>query len=354
MSNSDPSELARLSALDFAAVVPLILPSIDWRQSNVDWSVQNELVDLLVSRLTAAPPSLEDPLVSAVHAILAAPTTEAAELKFPLVHRVIGSLPKECIEPYRDALVHLTKDPTETLPWTIGTISARSTEIVEFLNATQAWVPRHKGDDMAYRSLDLLMHTTDEMCPPKLAVISGLLIPARALSGACGGPDPIREEPHQGDDGEWEASLVRFLRDVVPPERREEAREEVERIVQRPTQNKIDSAVDEYANECLQAMDDWLERKKRLRGISPPLVFERNRIYDLLFAELLPLLSRPTELAQLYDAEGWLPGLAELKCVIALNLGQETPRVRDYNTPFSQNGLPEAFAAASNSVYSDM
>ncbi|KAJ7802198.1 hypothetical protein B0H14DRAFT_2528595 [Mycena olivaceomarginata] len=277
MLNSDPSELARLSALDFAAVVPSILLSIDWRQSNVDWSVQNELVDLLVSRLTAAPPSLKDPLVSAVHAILAAPATEAAELKFPLVRRVIGSLPKECIEPYRDALVHLTKDPTEALPGTIGTISERSTEIVEFLNATQAWVPRHKGDDMAYRGLDLLVHTADEMRPFVPGLLGWLQDQNWPPFRDCWFQlerfpelvvDPIREELRQGDDGEWEASLMRFLRDVVPPERREEAREEVERIVQRPTQNEIDSAVDEYANECLQAMDDWLERRKRLRGIS--------------------------------------------------------------------------------------
>ncbi|KAJ7802184.1 hypothetical protein B0H14DRAFT_3488695 [Mycena olivaceomarginata] len=242
MLNSDPSELARLSALDFAAVVPSILPSIDWRQSNVHWST---LSFLLSMRYWLLPP------------------TEAAELKFPLVRRVIGSLPKECIEPYHDALVHLTKDPTEALPGTIGTISARSTEIVEFLNATQA--------------LDLLVHTADEM----RRFVPGLLgwlqdqnwppfrdcwfqlerFPELVV-------DPIREELRKGDDGEWEASLMRFLRDVVPPERREEAREEVERIVQRPTQNEIDSAVDEYANECLQAMDDWLERRKRLRGIS--------------------------------------------------------------------------------------
>jgi hypothetical protein len=181
-------------------------------------------------------------------------------------------LPKECIEPYRDALVHLTKDPTEALPGTIGTISARSTEIVEFLNATQAWVPRHKGDDMAYRSLDLLVHTADEMRPFVPGLLGWLQDQNWPPFRDCWFQlerfpelvvDPIREELRKGDDGEWEASLMRFLRDVVPPERREEAREEVERIVQRPTQNEIDSAVDEYANECLQAMDDWLERRKR-------------------------------------------------------------------------------------------
>ncbi|KAJ7802193.1 hypothetical protein B0H14DRAFT_3781376 [Mycena olivaceomarginata] len=268
MLNSDPSELARLSALDFAAVVPSILLSIDWHQRN-----------------TAAPPSLKDPLVSAVHAILAAPATENAELKFPLVRRVISSLPKECIEPYCDALVHLTKDPTEALPGTIGTISAHSTEIIEFLIATQAWVPCHKGDDMAYRSLNLLVHTADEMHPFVPGLLGWLQDQNWPPFWDCWFQlehfpelvvDPICEELCQGDDGS----------------------------------GRLPSAA--------------------------------------------VLLSCPTELAQLYDAEGWLPGLAELKHIIALNSGQETPHIRDYNILFSQNGLPEAFAAASNSVYSDV
>ncbi|KAJ7802210.1 hypothetical protein B0H14DRAFT_2893137 [Mycena olivaceomarginata] len=277
MSNSpDVSEIANLSALDFAAVVPSILPSVDWRHQNVHWSVQGELRELLVSRLGAASPSLEDPLVSAIHSILADTTPDAAQLKFPLVSQIIGDLPRECIEPYRDPLALLVTDPPEGESGTIRTISETSADILEFLDASEAWVPRHKCDDLAIRSLDLLVHTAEEMRLHVPGLLGWLQDPNWPPFPECLRQlerfpeiviDPIREILRSGYDGVWEFPLLQFLQEV-PPHLMEMAREEVERIAQRPTQSEIDSEVDVIVIECLQAMGNWAERRKRSPRIS--------------------------------------------------------------------------------------
>jgi hypothetical protein len=181
----------------------------------------------------------------------------------------LAALPKDRIEPYRAALERLAASPSEA-ETTEGKLDARSTELLDFLDASQAWVPRSKGDDLGLRSLELVQ-TSEEMRPHVKEMLVWLQdynwppmpgcwtqlarFPELAL-------DPIREVLRKGDDGEWSSHLLEFLQDCMPGKLRERARVEVERIAQRPTQNEIDNETGEAAIDCLKAMDDWLARAK--------------------------------------------------------------------------------------------
>ncbi|KAJ6562612.1 hypothetical protein B0H19DRAFT_1260177 [Mycena capillaripes] len=275
----DTAAVMRISSLppsDFAAVVPSLLPWMSWRCYPKYNGIRDPLNEILVSRLKASPPSPNDPIVSAIISVLATPATTTAEsdLKHPLLHEILPALSKDRIEPYRAALVQIATNPTETEAekgsW--GPVSQRSAELLEFLDARQAWVPRGKSDDLGLRSL-ALVQTASEMQPHVAGMLEWLQdwnwppfsgcweqlsrFPELAL-------EPIREVLRKGDDGEWSNHLLRFLRECMPEELRERARIELERIVQRPTQTEIENEACEAAMDCLKAMDDWADRAKIL------------------------------------------------------------------------------------------
>lgn len=262
------SELCALTPSEFAAVSTALLPWIDWRGLRYHHSSAEPLQNLLISRLTTSQATPDDPLVSSVLSILATPATtpEAVGLKRPLLYQILGSLPKDRIEPYRAALVRVAMSPTEAE----REISTRSAAILEFLDASYAWVPRSKGDDLGMRTLELVQ-TAEEMrplvpgmlewlqdqnWPPFKGCMSQLLrFPEVAI-------DPIREVLRRGDDAWWENNLLRYVLLDMPRQTRARARGEVERIAQRPTQAEIDDDAWEAANDCLKAMDDSADRAK--------------------------------------------------------------------------------------------
>jgi hypothetical protein len=199
-------------------------------------------------------------------------TTAAADLKRSLLQCVLSVLPKDRIEPYRAALGRLVTSPTEAEtakgPW--PPLGKRSADLLEFLDASHAWVPRHKGDDLGMRSLELIQ-TAEEMRPYVKRMLVWLQdyhwLPMRGCSAQLArfpelALDPIREILRMGDDGEWSCHLLEFLKDSMPGQLREKARVEVERIAQRPTHSEIDNETSEVAVDCLKAMDDWLARAK--------------------------------------------------------------------------------------------
>ncbi|KAJ7445185.1 hypothetical protein B0H11DRAFT_2087740 [Mycena galericulata] len=266
----DVSKLSALSPAEFAAIATSLLPWIDWRvQPYRDW-IADPLKDLLESRLTTSPGSQDDPLVSSLFSFLDTPSTtpEAADLRHPLVHQILGSLPKNRIEPYRVALVRLATSPTDVEK----DLSERSAALLEFLDASQAWVPRTKHDDLGMRTLELV-ETAEEMQP----LIPGMLEwlqdrnwpPFRGCWAQLArfpelAIDPIRVILRTGDDGWWEEALLKFLESEMPVKMRERARVEVERIAQQPTQDEIENDAWEAANDCLKAMDDARDRGKIL------------------------------------------------------------------------------------------
>ncbi|KAJ7708651.1 hypothetical protein B0H17DRAFT_1030359 [Mycena rosella] len=235
------------------------------------WYDYGGISKLLVSRLTASAHSHDDPLVSAIFSVLDEPAVslDAAHLKLSVWWGVLYELPKDRLEPYRTALMRLATRPTEAEAE--KGVSERSAEMIEFLDASNAWVPRHKFDFMAFRSLDLLVQTAEEMRPFVPGLLEWLQDPNWPTGGGCWDQlarfpelalDPIRAVLREGDDGEWEYRLLRFLVECMPGNVRKRARVEVERIVQRPTQTEIDSDVVEVANDCLKGMDYWAEREK--------------------------------------------------------------------------------------------
>ncbi|KAJ7075744.1 hypothetical protein B0H15DRAFT_649984 [Mycena belliarum] len=227
--------------------------------------------ELLVSRLIATPLSYDDPLVSAMSSVLSAPasTSEAADLKQLISFSILGKLPRNRLEPYRNALTRLAAQPTEAEAST--GVSERSTSILELLDASQAWVPRTKSDDMAIRSLDLLVQTPDAMRPFVPALLEWLQDcnwppwrPCRAQLARFPelALEPIRAVLRDSDDGEWKHHLLWFLVECMPGRVRQRARLEVERIAQRPQQDEIDNDAHEAARECLEEMDHWADRAK--------------------------------------------------------------------------------------------
>ncbi|KAJ7512985.1 hypothetical protein B0H11DRAFT_1948288 [Mycena galericulata] len=265
----DVSKLSALSPAEFAAIATSLLPWIDWRiQPYRDW-IADPLKDLLVCRLTTSPGSQDNPLVFSLFSFLDTPLTtpKAAGFKRPLLHQILGSLPKDRIEPYRAALVCLATSPTEVEK----NLSERSAALLEFLDASQAWVPCTKHDDLGIRMLELV--ETAEMQP----LIPGMLewlqdrnwppfrgcwtqlarFPELAI-------DSIREVLRTGDDGCWKEALLNFLESEMPVKMRERGRVEVERIAQQPTQDEIENDAWEAANDCLKAMDDARDKGKIL------------------------------------------------------------------------------------------
>ncbi|KAJ6595521.1 hypothetical protein DFH09DRAFT_1305332 [Mycena vulgaris] len=239
--------------------------------SSASYSYYYSVSELLVSRLTASTPSPENPSVLAMDSVLSTPalTPDAAYLKQRISYSVLADLPKERLEPYRDAFTRLATRPTEAEA--AAGISERSAEILEFLDASQAWVPRSKSDDMAIRSLDLLVQSAEEMRP----FVPGLLEwlqdnnwpPWRGCRAQLArfpevAMDPIREVLRKGEDGEWEGHLLCFLEECMPKHVRERARVEVERIAQRPTPTEIENDAAESANNLLMDMDHWADRVK--------------------------------------------------------------------------------------------
>nr|GAT54160.1 predicted protein [Mycena chlorophos] len=124
-----------------------------------------------------------------------------------------------------------------------------------------------KTDYLAVRSIQEGVHTAEEMQP----LIPGLLSwlqdvnwpmcsasceqLSRFLVLAIEGARSVLQHLN-GDDGEWEYNLLRFV-GTVPPALREPLRPEIERIAQRPTASEVDNELSELVIELLVAMD-WL------------------------------------------------------------------------------------------------
>ncbi|KAJ7021680.1 hypothetical protein C8F04DRAFT_1107647 [Mycena alexandri] len=260
---NDLAAILRLSALppsELAPVAPYLLRWIPYHP------IQGPLLELFVSRLTTSPPSPDDPLVSFFISTLDSPalTRESDTLRLLLLVDILSALPKDRLEPYRNALTRLSTRPTAAEA--TDKIVQRSKDLIAILDGVQ-WVPRFKFDDIAFRSL-ASVQTAEEMRPH----VSGLLewlqdtnwppfpgcweqlarFPEVAL-------EPICEVLQRGDDGAWTCQLLDFLKDCMPGELRERARVHVERIMQQPTQDEIDNDCVEGAEDCLKAMDDWMD-----------------------------------------------------------------------------------------------
>ncbi|KAJ7485747.1 hypothetical protein FB451DRAFT_1230933 [Mycena latifolia] len=198
--------------------------------SSSSYNYYYSVAELLVSRLTARAPSLDNPLVSALLSVLAAPalTLGAADLKRLISYSILADLPKDHLEPYRDTLTRLATQPTKAEAALY--VSERSADILEFLEASEAWVPRTKSDDMAIRSLDLLVQTPEEIRPFVPGLLDWMQDGNWPPWGGCRAQlsrfpevamDPIREVLGKGEDGEWEGHLLSFLLDCMPEHVRE-------------------------------------------------------------------------------------------------------------------------------------
>ncbi|KAJ7137213.1 hypothetical protein C8R44DRAFT_768654 [Mycena epipterygia] len=262
------SKLSTLSPSEFSLISTSLLPWMVYR-SGPHSDVRERLTDLFISRLTTP----DDPLVSATLSVLDKPamTPEAADLKHSILDDILIYLPIDQIEPFRGALGRMGTNPTEAEGLRL---SLRSKHIVELLDATQAWVPRFKWDDVAIRSLELFVHTPEEMRPFVPELLEWLQDINWPPFSGCWAQlarfpeivvDPIREVLRKGDEGDWANHLLRFLVEVsMPGQVRERARVEVERIAQRPTQSELENDAVETANDCLKKMDDWVDREKIL------------------------------------------------------------------------------------------
>ncbi|KAJ7185267.1 hypothetical protein C8R46DRAFT_1059937 [Mycena filopes] len=268
--HQDMPAVIRISSLnshDFAAIAPSLLP---WMHYSEAAYIAYPLTQLFVTRMEVGP---ADPLVSTIDSLLLAPapTLYAANLKHPLVYAILPRLPRQHIEPYRAALARLATRPTPAETAANERVPERSAELLTFLDASEAWVPRHKHDELALRTLREMVHTPEEMRPH----VDGLL---RWLKDGNWPPgrgcweqlarfpqlalDPIREVLGQRDDSEWEEHLLTFLHECMPRDLMGRSRAEVERIVQRPTQSEIDGEAVEAAVRFLRAMD---HRAARIR-----------------------------------------------------------------------------------------
>ncbi|KAJ7689880.1 hypothetical protein B0H14DRAFT_3050307 [Mycena olivaceomarginata] len=210
---------------------------------------RDQLADFLTSRLTAAPPSTSDPL-------RIAPGKRAALFHY---HGVMLNLPKEHIEPYRDALTRMAWTSTaeqrrkQRAAWTCD-----CRYLLEFLDSSQARVP--------HSNLELVAHgrryasSDPRGCWDQLVRFPELTI------------EPIRAVLRRGDDGGWAANILSFLLSDVPPALMERLRPEIERIAQRPTDDEIECTSFEYAAYCLEAMDHWAARMKILPRLEVKLL----------------------------------------------------------------------------------
>ncbi|KAJ6461737.1 hypothetical protein C8R45DRAFT_878836 [Mycena sanguinolenta] len=279
--------LASLSSADLAPLVPLLLSWLGYyllgsgeahtvarERKSLSNEVRGQLSDLLVSRLSAAPPSKLDPLVAEIHTALYTPslTCQSATSKSALLdwRGILLILPKECMEPYRDALMRIIRTPSAEE--TACDLPIRSRYHLEFLDAFQARAPHSKLDELALRSLELVQ-MPEEMGPLIPGVLEWICDMNWPVAPGCWDQlarfpeltvDPIRAVLRRGDDGEWAINVLDFLRLVVPRPLMERARPEIERIAQRPTQEEIDFLTMDSAIECLKEMDLWAARMKIL------------------------------------------------------------------------------------------
>ncbi|KAJ7732266.1 hypothetical protein B0H14DRAFT_2997792, partial [Mycena olivaceomarginata] len=232
-------KLSSQSSADLVPLIPLLLSWLVYPSTSADRDnskhlsreTRDEISDLLISRLTAVPPSTSDPLVAQIQATLSNPssTADSAKAKDALFHYhgVLPSLPKKNIEPYRDALTRIawTSTPEETARG----LGMRCRYLLEFLDSSQARVPHSKSDELANAPLipGVLEWIADmnwpiaQGCWDQLARFPELTI------------EPIRAVLRRGDDGGWAMNIPNFLLDDVPCALMERLRPEIERIAQR-------------------------------------------------------------------------------------------------------------------------
>ncbi|KAF7305527.1 DUF5071 domain-containing protein [Mycena chlorophos] len=220
--------------------------------------------------------SQDNSLSRAIQQILAVsprPAADEAHRAWLLLQNVISQLPRSAMEQFRPALGHI-----ERLHYHFPEIdlSGEAVDILRYLNSRCAYVPMSKTDYLAVRSIQEGVHTAEEMRP----LIPGLLswlqdanwpmcsasceqlsrFPALAVEGVRSVLQHLN-----GDDGEWEGNLLRFV-GTVPPALRESLRPEIERIVQRPTASETAHEVSELVIELLVAMDWWAHRPLKVRS----------------------------------------------------------------------------------------
>ncbi|KAJ7846309.1 hypothetical protein B0H13DRAFT_2208742 [Mycena leptocephala] len=279
-------KLSSLASSELAPLVPLLLswliyPSSGSHENGINTErrilsreTSHELSNLLISRLTAAPPSTDDPLVAEIHTTLVTPsiTAESVKSKSALFywHGVLVSLPKDRMEPYREALVRLSKSPTtEERAYSLD---SRCRYILEFMDASCARVPDSKFDELAVRSLEMVQ-TAEEMSPLVPVLLCWIADMNWPVASGCWDQlarfpeltiDPIRAVLRSGDDAGLESNLLDFLLRAVPRPLMERVRPEIERVAQRPTEEEIEYLTVDSVNDCLEAMDQWAARMKIL------------------------------------------------------------------------------------------
>ncbi|KAJ6595505.1 hypothetical protein DFH09DRAFT_1410005 [Mycena vulgaris] len=209
-----------------------------------------EASELLLSQLSATAPSPDVPLVSAMRSVSSTSVLDAAagDLTNQMACMVLADLPKERLEPYRGALTRLATHPTEAEAKT--GVSERSQEILQFLDASQAWFLCNKLDFMAFRSLDLLVHSAEEMWP----FVPRLLECLRKMQLATVGR--LRWIPFVSCFGRAKTGSGRVIYSWTGDGVK------VERIAQRPTQTEVENEAVESANDLLNEMDHWADRAK--------------------------------------------------------------------------------------------
>ncbi|KAK6069231.1 hypothetical protein SCUP515_09114 [Seiridium cupressi] len=281
---NDVSSITTIQNLDgiaFAGLVPLVLDIISAREptavssGNFETPFCTKFTHLLRQR------AREPVVVSTITSLLTQSPASEDDLRLVSVALwgVVSEISEDAMLSYRDALAYLSAADSDGCSDSECTdsLAQQVKGILRFMdNRADVWVPEHKGDCMATRSLKERVHTAREMRPHLVGLLGWLRDRNWPPCAGCEAqlarfPEitimPIRKIliDHRGD-GEWVNNLLLFVQDHVPVGRNWEAMyPQVKALVDCPTGDEEENETSNYAKDWIKALDTWRSTQEGLR-----------------------------------------------------------------------------------------
>ncbi|CAM1505195.1 Fc.00g108320.m01.CDS01 [Cosmosporella sp. VM-42] len=257
--------LAALYANDFGGLmVPLLLRSMNARPygSRFNESAQ----DLIISRAS------EDMTITVIADALKLPIEDEGRygIACTAMHQIIMKLPVEKLRAYGHALITLVKaNVREGANPNITSLKLEAGDVHRFIDdPSLVWVPKHKFDFMAERSLNERLKTAEQI-RPLVPELLGWLVdknwPPYAICWAHLARFPEEAAAHilillqsERGDGGWLLNMLEFIEECVPlGPLWEHMRSQVEALVAERKGDEDEWELSVVAHEWLKKLDAW-------------------------------------------------------------------------------------------------
>lgn len=257
---SDVDSIEELRTLDGPEFAGLILEVFAMRAGTPRWALYFKgFCDVVRQRLN-------EPIVaSSLSAILTLPPEAEHEAdSVAAAMDCLHDLSEDELLPFRPDLLTLSESNN---PLAV-TLSKQAKDTILFMDdRTTVWVPDHKFDTMAIRTLQERVHTAEEMRPYLHDLLCWLQDPNWPPYPACVKqlarfPEPAADairaamKGNRGD-GMWVVHMIRFMENHVPMEYWEVVYPQIKELVTKPVGDEAESVVAECCAGWIATFEIW-------------------------------------------------------------------------------------------------